>query len=456
VSSLNDWRPDSWKTKPVQQQPAYADPVRLSESLERIRSLPPLVPAEEVERLKSRLAEVAKGERFFIQAGDCSERFDECRGATIEAKVKIILQAGLILLNASKLKLTLLGRLAGQYAKPRSRLIETRGEISLPAYQGDLVNRPGFTPEERAPDPGRLIEGYLLAGLTLSHIRALLAGDLASVRHPYYWDVGFADSSPEAEAYRAEIAGLLDSVRFMEAVSGEPLGRVKPVEFYSSHEGLLLGYEEACVRRQTHRGGWYAQGAHFLWIGERTRALDGAHIEFFRGLSNPIGVKVGPSMKPDELVALIKLLNPGNEPGRLTLIHRMGAARIEEALPPLVREVRRSGRSVVWCCDPMHGNTVGTPEGAKTRSFDDILDELRKAFAIHREQGTFLGGLHFELTGENVTECIGGARGLSAAELRHDYRSLVDPRLNHEQTLEMALQAGRAMRRTDSGKPVDA
>jgi 3-deoxy-7-phosphoheptulonate synthase len=441
-----DWSPDSWRTKPITQQPSYADPQALREVLAKLARLPPLVTSWEVETLKQQLAEAAFGERFLLQGGDCSESFNECESAVIAAKLKILLQMSLVLVHGSKKRVIRVGRFAGQYAKPRSADIETRSGVSLPSYRGDMVNRVGFTAADRRPDPELLLRGYERAALTLNFIRSLVDGGFADLHHPEYWDLGFMQSSPQAAEYHRMVETILESLRLMEVVSGRGFGETHRVDFFASHEGLILEYERAQTRRPPRRDKWYNLSTHLPWIGDRTRSLDGAHVEYFRGIANPVGVKVGPNITPDEVLALITALNPTDEPGRLTLIHRFGAQKIASLLPPIIDAVRRSGRVVLWCCDPMHANTETTREGYKTRSFANILHELEQAFEIHHDGGSRLGGVHFELTGDDVTECIGGARGLCEADLSRAYKSQVDPRLNYEQALEMALVIARKMR----------
>jgi 3-deoxy-7-phosphoheptulonate synthase len=442
-----DWSPSSWQSRPAAQQPKYPDQAALQEALACVKRLPPIVMSSEVHELRRQLAEVARGERFLIQGGDCSERFEECTARRIYSKVRLFLQMSLVLLDASKMKLLRIGRMAGQYAKPRSSLIETRDGVMLPAYQGDIINRPGFTEEERTPNPRHLIDGHHHSAATLNFIRGLTAGDFANFTAAEYWNLDFAERSPNAAMYHTIAARIGDSLRFMEAATGGSMRRLTRLEFFTSHEGLHLPYEEANTMIPVARPGWHNLGAHFLWIGDRTRALDGAHVEYFRGIENPIGVKIGNTIRPDELVELVRVLNPANEAGKLTLIHRFGARRIDASLPPLVEAITRAGAQVVWACDPMHGNTTTTASGIKTRSFDDILDEVRKAFELHHRLGTFLGGVHFEMTGEDVTECTGGARALTDEDLKHAYASLVDPRLNYEQTIEMAFQVGEVMQK---------
>lgn len=444
---MTDWSPTSWQTKRVTQMPRYPDPAALEETVAKLRRLPPLVTSWEIESLKSQLAEVAAGDRFFLQGGDCSESFDECESSLIAGKLKILLQMSLVLIHGSRKRVVRIGRFAGQYAKPRSSDEETRDGITLPPYRGDLVNRPAFTEPDRRPDPELLLRGYERAALTLNFIRSLADGGFADLHHPEYWDLGFVIHSPKAAEYQRMVETIGEGMRFLEAISGSTASEVSRVDFFTSHEGLHLFYEQAQTRQVPRRKGWYNLSTHFPWIGERTRQLDSAHVEFFRGIENPIGVKIGPKVEPDELVRLIETLNPKDEPGRVTLIHRFGAAKIADHLPRLLQAVERSGKTVVWCCDPMHGNTEVVDGGLKTRNFDRILEELEHAFDIHSHHGTYLGGVHFELTGDDVTECVGGARGLTPGDLRRAYKTLVDPRLNYEQALEMAMLVAQRMAR---------
>jgi 3-deoxy-7-phosphoheptulonate synthase len=442
------WSPASWQDKPLAQKVAYPDARAVEEVVQRLAKLPPLVTSWEVETLKGLLAEAARGERFLLQGGDCCETFDDCRSDAITSKLKILLKMSFILISGCQQRVIRVGRFAGQYAKPRSAETETRDGVTLPCYRGDLINRRGFTSADRTPDPHLMLRGYERAALTLNFIRALVDGGFADFRHPELWDLDFVNHSAHSAEYRAIIDSLAGSIRFMEIIAGRPLTELSHAEFFASHEGLHLPYEQAQTRRVPRRTGWYNLSTHLPWIGERTRKLDGAHVEYFRGIANPIGVKIGPGMDPVELLALCDVLNPENEPGRLTVIHRLGAGRIESCLPRLVEAVLRAGKQVLWCCDPMHGNTIATPSGLKTRRFDDILCELTHAFDIHGRLGSVLGGVHFELTGENVTECTGGARGLSEEDLLGGaYRSDIDPRLNYEQAMEMALLIARRMDR---------
>lgn len=441
----DNWNPASWRTKPAKQQATYPSEAALTDVLARLAKLPPLVTSWEVETLKGKLAKASRGEMFLLQGGDCSENLDDCQSPHIAAKLKILLQMSLALVYGCKKHVIRVGRFAGQFAKPRSSDLETRDGLSLPSYRGDLVNRPGFNEADRTPDPELLLRGYERAGLALNFIRALMEGGFADLHHPEYWDLGFVTHSPHAAEYQRMTQAIGDAITLMETIGNFPIDQLNRVEFYTSHEGLHLPYEEAQTRQVPRRAGWYNLSTHFPWIGDRTRELGGAHIEYFRGIVNPIGVKVGPSMTTEELLDLTRVLNPDNEPGRLTLIHRFGAEKIGDHLPRLISAIQKAGRTVVWCCDPMHGNTITTADGIKTRSFDAILQELEQAFAIHTESGSILGGVHFELTGENVTECIGGARGLNEADLKTAYKSAVDPRLNYEQAMEMALLIAHRM-----------
>jgi len=439
------WTPDSWRAKAALQQPEYPSPAELESVLAELARMPPLVTPWEIESLKAQLAEAAEGKRFLLEGGDCAERFADCDAAVITDKLRILLQMSLVLIQGSRRPVIRVGRFAGQYAKPRSEELETRDGLSLPSYRGDLINRPGFTEAERAPDPQLLLRGYGRAALTLNYIRALVKGGFADLHHPEYWDLDWVRHSPLAGEYRRIVARISESLVFLENVLGVRAAEIERVDFFAGHEGLHLAYEQAQTRRREPSGRWYNLSTHFPWIGVRTSDPDGAHVEYFRGIANPIAIKVGPSMTPDKLLLLLEILNHYNEPGRLTLIHRFGCQKVADCLPPLVEAVRASGQTVLWCSDPMHGNTRSTEGGVKTRRFDEILSELEQSFEVHAAVGSRLGGVHFELTGENVTECLGGARGLAEADLGRDYRSEMDPRLNYEQALEMALLIARKM-----------
>jgi 3-deoxy-7-phosphoheptulonate synthase len=440
TANLISWHPASWCSKQAQQQAQYPDQAALDAAIAALAKLPPLVVSWEIEALKDHIAAAQRGERFVLQGGDCAESFDDCESDKIAKKLKILLQMSLVLVYGLKKPVVRIGRMAGQYAKPRSADTETRDGVTLPSYRGDIVNRPGFTQEEREPDPELLLRGYERAALTLNFVRSLVDGGFADLHHPEYWDLDFVRHSPLKDAYEKIVQSISDSLDFFEATSGSPVHEAQRVRFYTSHEGLHLPYEQAQTRFIERQQRWYDLSTHLPWIGMRTAALDGAHVEFFRGISNPIGIKVGPSMSAEWVQGLIARLNPNNEPGRLVLIHRMGVKDIEKRLAPLIQAVRATGSPVLWICDPMHGNTETASSGLKTRRFDNIVAELEAAFRIHRELGSWLGGVHFELTGEDVTECTGGARGLTDADLARAYRSQVDPRLNYEQALELAMR----------------
>lgn len=437
---MSDWSPDSWRTKPALHQPKYSDDGALSRALSELSRLPPIVTSWEIEDLKTQLAAAAQGRAFLLQGGDCAESFEACTSPAIAAQLKVLLQMSLVLVHGARKPVIRVGRFAGQYAKPRSFENEEVNGESLPTYRGDLINHAGATRAEREPDPQLLLRGYERAALTLNFIRALVDGGFADLHHPEYWDLGWVDASPLAAEYRRRVAAIGESLRFFETLAGRSVSEMRRVDFFTSHEALHLAYEAAQTRRVPRRTGIYDLTTHFPWIGLRTSAPDGAHVEFFRGVANPIAVKIGPATTPDALARLLDLLHPNDEPGRLTLVHRFGVEGIEAGLPPLVEVVKRSGKTVLFSCDPMHGNTTATASGRKTRRFDAIAGELERAFEIHAALGTRLGGIHVELTGENVTECVGGARGLSDADLDRDYRSTVDPRLNYEQAMELAMR----------------
>jgi 3-deoxy-7-phosphoheptulonate synthase len=433
-----DWHPASWQKREASQQPLYKDSGLLQDTIAELNGLPPLVTSWEIEALKGHLAAAQRGEAFLLQGGDCAENYAECSSENVVQKLKILLQMSLVLVMGLRKPVIRVGRMAGQYAKPRSADQEIRDGVSLPSYRGDLVNRLPFTSEDREPDPKLMLRGYERAALTLNFVRSLIDGGFADLHHPENWDLNFVSESPLASEYHKLVDSVSDSLEFLESVTGDSL-HTRRVEFYTSHEGLHLPYEQAQTRYLEHRERWYDLTTHYPWIGMRTAAIEGAHVEYFRGISNPVSVKVGTGFTDDHLQELIKLLNPENEPGRLTLITRFGASNIEEHLPRVIEAVRAIGSRVLWVCDPMHGNTESTAEGYKTRRFDNILAELKSAFRIHQEAGSYLGGVHLELTGENVTECIGGARGLKEADLALAYKSQVDPRLNYEQAMEIAM-----------------
>lgn len=437
---LVSWHPATWRGRPAQQQPTYRDATALDSAVAALSRLPPLVVSWEVEALKEEIAAAQRGERFVLQGGDCAESFSDCESDQVANKLKILLQMSVVLVHGLKKPVVRIGRIAGQYAKPRSADTETRDGVTLPCYRGDIVNRPEFTAADREPDPQLLLRGYERAALTLNFIRALIDGGFADLHHSKYWDLDFVRHSPLREAYGKIVESIGDSLDFFAAISGHRVHQAGHVTFYSSHEGLHLLYEQAQIRYIQRQQRWYSLSTHMPWIGMRTAALDGAHVEMFRGISNAVGVKVGPSMSAEWLHGLITILNPNNEPGRVVLIHRMGEKDVEQRLPPLIQAARATGSPVLWICDPMHGNTVTSASGLKTRRFDSIVAELEASFRIHATMDSCLGGVHFELTGENVTECTGGARGLTDRDLSRAYRSQVDPRLNAEQALELAMR----------------
>jgi 3-deoxy-7-phosphoheptulonate synthase len=444
---MSEWRPDSWQTKTAAQQATYPDPERLRAVVAEMGRLPPLVTSWEIEALKAHLAKAARGEAFVLQGGDCAESFDECSSVSITAKLKILLQMSLVLVHGSHRPVVRIGRIAGQYAKPRSSDFETREGVTLPAYRGDNVNRPEFHEDARRPDPALLLRGYERAALTLNFIRSLVDGGFADIQHPEYWDIAFAKVAKQGTEYERIVEAIRESLSFTRAVTGTDFADLRRIDFFTSHEGLSLHYEEAQTHRVPRREGYYDLSTHLPWIGMRTAQLDGAHVEFFRGIRNPIAIKIGAAMTEDWLTGLLEALNPTREPGRITLIHRIGAEQVSEVLPRFVAWVDRAKHPVLWVCDPMHGNTETTADGIKTRRFDKILHEVEAALEVHQRMGSVQGGVHFELTGENVTECIGGATGIDAEDLKRDYRTKVDPRLNADQALEMAmLIASRARR----------
>ncbi|MEO6186875.1 MAG: 3-deoxy-7-phosphoheptulonate synthase class II [Steroidobacteraceae bacterium] len=436
---MTTWTPTSWLTRKAQQQPTYSDAAALELAVAQLSRLPPLVVSWEIEALRERLAGAQRGESFLLQGGDCAESFEECESDRIAKQLKVILQVSLVLLHGLKRPIIRVGRMAGQYAKPRSADTETKDGITLPSYRGDIINHPEFTREAREPDPQLLLRGYERAALTLNFVRALIDGGFADLHHPEYWDLGFLTHSPAKVAYENIVRSIADSLDFFESLTGGPVHDAGRIDFYSSHEGLHLQYEQAQTRFIPRSQNWYNLSTHMPWIGMRTAQLDGAHVEYFRGIANPVGVKVGAAMDTGWLQGLVTTLNPNNQPGRLTLIHRFGAKDIEKSLPRLIQAVKETGQTVLWVCDPMHGNTESTVGGYKTRRLENIQKELELAFDVHEANGSRLGGVHLEMTGEDVTECTGGARGLSDADLARAYRTQVDPRLNYEQALELAL-----------------
>lgn len=450
------WSPDAWQRAGGAHQFQYDDPQDLARVLAQLAAFPPLVTSWEIERLKKELAQAQAGERFLLQGGDCAEMLRDCTPGAITNKLKILLQMSLVLVHASKKPVIRVGRFAGQYAKPRSSPTETRTvdgqSVTLPSYFGDLVNAPEFEPRARRPDPMQMLRAYTRSALSLNFIRSLVEGGFADLHHPEYWDLSFFSHASLApgvrDRYERMVERLGDGLRFMEALGERTIDDLTRVEFFTSHEGLNLYYEQAQTRTVPRREGWYDLTTHMPWIGDRARQPDGAHVEFFRGVRNPVGVKIGAEADPAQIARVCQRLNPDDEPGKVVLITRLGAERVRDLLPTLISRVADAAGRVLWVCDPMHANTQSTTGGIKTRSFDAILAELETTFETHAACGSHLGGVHFELTGEDVTECVGGAAGVTEADLSARYASFCDPRLNYQQALEMAMRLGTLMGRT--------
>jgi 3-deoxy-7-phosphoheptulonate synthase len=442
------WSPTTWRELPAEQQPDWPDADAVEQVLKRLATLPPLVFAGEARNLTAALSEVVAGRAFLLQAGDCAESFDEFSADGIRDKLKVILQMAVVLTYSSGVPLVKVGRIAGQFAKPRSSPFERVGDVELPAFRGHMVNDHALTVEARVPDPERLVAAYHQSAVTLNLLRAFTKGGFADLSQVHAWNQQFVASSAEGRRYDAIANGIERALRFMAACGIDLADEVAlhQVEFWTSHEALILGYEEALTRKDSLTGDWYDCSAHLLWIGERTRRLDGAHVEFLRGIHNPVGVKVGPSATPDDAVALCEALNPDRVPGRLTLVTRMGRDNVATALPPLLAAVRDAGHPVAWVCDPMHGNTFTSPSGRKTRHFDDVIGEIEAFFAAHRAAGTWPGGVHVELTGDDVTECLGGAEEVLEEHLDTNYTSVCDPRLNARQSLDLAFRVAELLR----------
>jgi len=443
------WTPESWRNKPIVQVPQYPDAAALAAVEKQLASFPPLVFAGEARNLKKALARVCAGEAFLLQGGDCAESFAEHGPDNIRDFFRVFLQMAVVLTFAGGSPVVKVGRIAGQFAKPRSSPTEKKGDVELPSYRGDIINGNDFTPDARIPDPRRQIEAYRQSAATLNLLRAFAHGGYANLATVHQWMLGFVKDSPQARRY-AELADRIsEALGFMRAcgLDLESHPELRTTDIYTSHEALLLGFEQAMTRVDSTSGDWYCTSGHMVWIGDRTRQADHAHVEFCRGIKNPIGLKCGPSLKPDELIRLIDILNPDNEPGRLTLIGRFGNEKVGEHLPALVRAVKREGRHVVWSCDPMHGNTITSVSGYKTRPFERILNEVKEFFAVHAAEGTYPGGVHLEMTGQNVTECTGGARAISDAELNDRYHTFCDPRLNAEQSIDMAFLVAELLKK---------
>ena len=452
---MNEWVKSGWRSKPRVQMPEYTDQAALHSVEAQLAKYPPLVFAGEARRLKEKLGKAARGEAFVLQGGDCAESFSEFSADLIRDTFKVMLQMAMVLTYGAKVPVVKIGRMAGQFAKPRSSPVERVGETELPSYRGDIINGFEFTPEARVPDPRRMLRAYTQAAATLNLLRAFSTGGYADVHQVHAWTLGFTESD-EAERYRDMARRITDTLDFMRAagVDSERAYTLRTVEFYTSHEALLLEYEEALCRIDSTTGLPVAGSGHMLWIGDRTRQPDGAHVEFLRGVQNPIGLKCGPTLGTDDLKRLLEKLNPENEPGRLTLIARFGAGNVGEHLPRLIRAVQEEGANVVWSCDPMHGNTIKSSSGFKTRPFDSVLREVREFFAVHNAEGTIPGGVHFEMTGKDVTECTGGVRAVTDEDLSSRYHTACDPRLNASQALELAFLVAEELsnRRRDSQK----
>src|ERR1700722_2535942 len=435
------WTPNTWRDSAIRQQPSSPDAVKLDEMERRLGKYPPLVFAGEARRLKHQLARAAEGKAFVLQGGDCAERFSDFTANIIRDQFRVMLQMAVVLTFGASLPVVKMGRMAGQFAKPRSSDMEVQGNVTLPSYRGDIINGPDFSEAARVPDPARMEFAYFQSASTLNLLRAFASGGYADLHEVHRWNLDFVEASPLAERYRDLATRIDETLSFMAAcgMTSTTTRDLRETDFYISHEALLLPYEQALARVDSTTGDWYGCSAHFLWIGDRTRQAEGAHVEFLRGLQNPLGIKVGPSQEPDDLLKLLDILNPHNEAGRITLISRMGAEKVAAKLPPLVRAVERSGHKVVWLSDPMHGNTISTSSKVKTRNFDSILQEVRGFFDIHAAEGTWAGGVHVEMTGQDVTECTGGAHRLSEADLSERYETFCDPRLNAEQALELAF-----------------
>jgi 3-deoxy-7-phosphoheptulonate synthase len=443
------WTLNSWRNFPIKQQPEYPDAKKVAEVEGTLRALPPLVSPTEIRTLKKELALAGKGQAFLLQGGDCAESFAEFNEVNLRDFFRVLLQMTMALMYGAGCPVVKVGRIAGQFAKPRSEGVEKVGDVCLPSYRGDMVNGMDFDESQRMPDPERLTRVYYQSGVTLNFLRSLARGGYASLKQISRWNMDFVASSPQGKRFQVLVDQINECLRFIKAcgLELEHSEELNEATFYSSHEALLLGYEESLTRQDELDGKWYAGSAHMLWIGDRTRGLDEAHVEFLRGVENPVGVKVGPTTTVEGLMKLCDVLNPQNEAGRLVLISRMGATKVQEYLPTLVRAIKQEGREVVWSCDPMHGNTIKSPNGYKTRKFTDILAEVRNVFAIHQAEGSYAGGVHFEMTGQDVTECLGGAQAISEIDLSDRYHTHCDPRLNASQSLELAFLIAEELKR---------
>jgi 3-deoxy-7-phosphoheptulonate synthase len=448
------WTPESWRSKPVLQMPQYPNAGALTDVEAQLATFPPLVFAGEARNLKKALARVARGEAFLLQGGDCAESFAEHGANNIRDFFRVFLQMAVVLTYAGALPVVKVGRIAGQFAKPRSSATEKVSGVELPSYRGDIINDIAFTEAARTPDPQRQLMAYRQSAATLNLLRAFATGGYANLASVHQWMLGFLKDSPQSRRYKELADRISEALNFMRAcgLDLEAHPELRATDFYTSHEALLLGYEQAFTRVDSTTGDWYATSGHMIWIGDRTRQLDHAHVEYFRGIKNPIGLKCGPSLKPDELIKLVEVLNPDNEPGRLTLITRFGNEKVGEHLPGMVRAIQREGRIVVWSCDPMHGNTITSNTGYKTRPFDRILSEVKTFFSVHAAEGTHAGGIHLEMTGQDVTECLGGARAITHEDLSDRYHTVCDPRLNAEQSIDMAFLIAELLKQERAGR----
>ena len=446
---MTSWSVDSWRRKPLLQLPEYPDQGQLGQVEKRLAAMPPLVFAGEVNELKSCLADATAGQAFLLQGGDCAESFLEFSAVNIRDTFKVLMQMAVVLTFGATCPVIKVGRLAGQFAKPRSSGTETINGLELPIYRGDIINGTEFSAESRLPDPERMLQAYHQAASTLNLLRAFAQGGLASLEKVHAWNLDFVSSSPQSERY-AHLADRIDeTLSFMQAcgISAEHSSIIRETSFYTSHEALLLPYEQALTRQDSLSGNWYDCSAHMLWVGDRTRQVEGGHLEFVRGIKNPIGLKAGPTLEPDELIRLIDIINPENLSGKVNVIVRMGANKVEQGLPPLLRAVQREGRNVLWSCDPMHGNTYKASNGYKTREVASVLAEVEQFFAVHQAEGTYAGGVHFEMTGQNVTECVGGANAITEEHLGSRYHTHCDPRLNADQALELAFLIAETLKK---------
>jgi 3-deoxy-7-phosphoheptulonate synthase len=452
VIDMSAWSPSSWRSMPIRQVPEYPDPKKLTDAEDEISSFPPLVFAGEARNLKERLAEASAGRAFLLWGGDCAESFVEHGPDNVRDIFRLFLQMAVVLTYAGAVPVVKVGRIAGQFAKPRSSPTEIQGDVELTSYHGDIINGIGFDADQRAPDPERLLKAYRQSAATLNLLRAFAQGGYADLEHVHQWTLGFLENSPAGELYEVLADRISESLAFMRAcgITPQSVPQLRSTEFYTSHEALLLGYEQALTRIDSTTGDWYATSGHMVWIGDRTREPNEAHVEYCRGIKNPIGIKCGPTLDPDVLIQLRDILNPEDEAGRITLVARFGSDQVTGGLERLIRSVSKEGRKVLWVCDPMHGNTIKAATGYKTRPFDRVMLEVNQYMDIHRSEGSYPGGIHIEMTGNNVTECIGGAKSISEADLSDRYHTHCDPRLNADQALELAFQIAEKLKPAQS------